>query len=223
LRIITILALSLLILLLTSVAAIAESDTGYYVRLNYLNNDISGDFDAARYFSYAGMTSYVPLFDPGNGFGITAGGYHGRLSGEVNYYFSQHDAAFIDLSALIHQTDMFYDILSFDIKYSIINSPKDHFSFFLMTGIGFPRIQVKDATDSGTGDWFDITYQGIAYNIGAGCSLRFSQNLSFDLDYIWRRIEITEGATAGYKNLKPVSDTFLAPNRVLLIGLSYHF
>jgi hypothetical protein len=150
------------------------------------------------------------------------GGYRGRLSGEITYLFSEHDS-FFDDGAIIHYTSTYYDILSFDVKYSFIGRPSENLSVYGLFGVGFPRFKVNDGAYNGdTLDWIDESLTGISYSLGIGCSLTFGSKLSLNFEYIGRRIDIERLDTADSHNETPADD-LRTVNRAVVVSMSYHF
>jgi hypothetical protein len=213
--------LSLLMLFVIAHSVSAVNDSGYYFGLDYLNSGIGGDFGRVwRYLGAGTAIKYIPTIDQAAGFGVTLGGYRGRLSGEVSYSFSEHDSYFVDSGSIDHYTSTFYDILSLDVKYSIIGTPSEKLTVFGLFGVGFPRFKVKEgAYDTASSNWIDESLTGLSYTIGIGTSLRFNSRICLNVDYIARRIEIN-GLDTSISHTKPV-DELRAVERTIIIGMRY--
>jgi len=145
----------------------------------------SGDFDG---WGVVNGTDYtlIPSIKRNVGIGVSTGYRSGEYAAEVSYWHSQHVAQWTD-GVNNFESHATYHAVNIDLKRYLF--PRLKAQPFLVAGLAFPWMVVRDGTSSNPPDPTkvgDSTLSGMGFNAGLGMELYLNQKFSVFLSGVQR-------------------------------------
>jgi len=163
---------------------------GFYVGVMCPYNTVSGDFNGETALVAPDEIVIVPKVKSNYGWGVLLGRRSSRSALELSYLKSTHDGIFLGYKCKVN-----YNMVNVDFK-SFFSADKP-IQPYLLFGLCFPRLVVKD----GSVDYFlnvgNATFKGIGLNIGGGLSYYLNPKASISLGVIYRWINYSSVESVG--------------------------
>lgn len=154
---------------------------GFYVGVTVPYNTIGGDFDGETALIAPGEVILVPKVESNYGWGILIGGRGPSSAIELSYLRSTHDVTWLGAKG---EAD--YNMVNLDFKgFFLADKPTQP---YLLLGLCFPWLVVKDASADVYGDVGDATFKGIGLNLGGGLAYYLHPKVSISGGVIYRWI-----------------------------------
>lgn len=188
--------------------------SGFYIGLNVPYNTIGGDFDGKRIMVSIDDLILVPKIDSNFGWGVTLGTRSEKGAIELNYVRSKHDGTWMGLKG-----ESVFNMVSVDFKgFFLTDKPIQP---FLLYGIGYSRLVVKDGSVNEKGDVGDGTFSGLGANLGAGLAYYIHPRFSVHGGIIYRAILYFIGE--GVKSYGTFDENLYGGGLSGNIGVTYTF
>lgn len=189
--------------------------SGFYIGLNAPYNTIGGDFDGTSILLGEDDLILVPKINSNFGWGVTLGSRGENAAVELNYVRSKHDATWMGA-----KVESIFNMVSLDFKgFFLTNKPIQP---FLMYGIGYSWLDVKDGSVNKKLVVGDATYSGGGANLGAGLAYYIHPRVSVHGEIIYRAIWYVYAS--GVEGSGAVLDEYLYGGGLCgNVGLTYTF
>jgi hypothetical protein len=135
---------------------------GGYIGGSYVFNNVEGDFNDTKVYSSETEVDDIPDLMNGSGFGVFAGGRHGRFAFELGYQRVSHDKN----SSLLGPGKAKWHVINTDFKTYFLTSHK--FQPFFQIGMAFPWLNIEDSEVYSGGLRKLTVAGGIGLNLGGG-------------------------------------------------------
>jgi hypothetical protein len=228
-KVIGILIVLLVIGLSVTTTVMAQDDEHYYLRISGVNHHISGDFDGYQRFNYVDentIYTIAPDLKRETGVGITFGGQAGRLFGEINLFYGEHDSSFY----YYNWADAFElgktqaQNLSLVCKYAFIDPVQSKFVPYALIGATYDIIKVKNGAAKIVSNLVtahdDVVYKGYGGKLGLGFMLKLNTKLALDFSYAAGRTKF-DRAKAFDRKGKP--EDLKINSQIITLGLNFYF
>ena len=192
---------------------------GFYLGAMFAYNGMSGDFDDTMYFESEDESDLdvfsVPDVDSGAGFGVFFGRRYDKISFEVGYQSTFHDASSVIPG--IGETDAAYNVVDLNVKIDVF--AQNRLRPYILLGGGIPWLTIDDAMSDDDGvTWEkDLKYVGYCLNAGVGVAYYLDPQWALTAGLIYRWNWFTHGENGRLD--EDLSQRALG----LTLGLAYTF
>lgn len=183
---------------------------GIYLGIAVPFNKLGGDFDGERVVIdiSVGEAVVIPKIKTQSGLGLTLGSRGNPFAGEINYYWSKHDATWLDA-----KTETDFNIISLDSKLFLVN--EQPIQPYLLVGVAYSWLIVKNASVNYYYSFDDARINGFGLNIGGGLAIYLGHRLAISAGIIYRYLE--------YSTMSGVSKETIELDEPLIgSGVSYN-
>jgi opacity protein-like surface antigen len=162
---------------------ISSSIDRFFLRINYVNHSIGGEFDGQSFLYTKEEIFLIPKIRNASGFEIATSFVSNKGKIQLGYVRSKHEISFLNAEG-----EALFHMFSVDFYYNLLT--KRLVKPYVLLGGGFTWLDVKDgsATIETNPKVSNAVFSGGGFNIGAGLEFFLSRNLLIDADVVFRRI-----------------------------------